>query len=154
MLSDCSPHFEWLNISRANTDFVCDLFCGDPRSLENQGKSLTLAERVGFEPMVRITAQRLSRPLFNSNRHGRQSQFLVVAGPRNQRYLHPRSLGAGVSICQAKEGGKLAIELHPELSIFRYEPDLFDELTNAFGGLEAGVFVIQGFGEIGDLLSV
>jgi hypothetical protein len=48
----------------------------------------------------------------------------VVAGPRNQRYLHPRSLGAGVFICEVEEGSKLSIELHPELSTFWYEPDL------------------------------
>src|SRR5262245_37710301 len=31
----------------------------------------------------------------------------VVAGPRNQRYLHPRSLGAGVLVCEVEEGCKL-----------------------------------------------
>jgi hypothetical protein len=59
-----------------------------------------------------------------------------------------------VSICEVKEGSKLSIELDPELSILRHEPDLVDELADAFGGLEAGVLVIQGFGEIGDLLAV
>jgi hypothetical protein len=68
--------------------------------------------------------------------------------------MSSRSLGAGVSICEVKEGCKLSIELDPELSISRYEPDLFDEFTDAFGGLEAGVLVIQSFGEIGDLLPV
>ena len=59
-----------------------------------------------------------------------------------------------MSICEVKEGSKLAIELDPKLSICRPEPDLFVELSDAFGGLDAGVLVIQGFGEIGDLLSV
>jgi hypothetical protein len=58
-----------------------------------------------------------------------------------------------VSICEVKEGSKLAIELDPELSISRHKPDLFDELADAFGGLDAGVLVVQGFGEIGDLLA-
>jgi hypothetical protein len=56
-------------------------------------------------------------------------QTTLVASPRNQRYLHPRSLGAGVPVCEIDKGGKLAIKLHPELSIVRYEPDLFDKLT-------------------------
>ena len=55
-------------------------------------------------------------------------QTTLVAGPRNQRYLHPRLLGAGVFVCEVQEGSKFSIELHPELSIFRHEPDLFDEL--------------------------
>jgi hypothetical protein len=59
-----------------------------------------------------------------------------------------------VSICEVKEGSKLAIELDPKLSIFGHEPDLFDELAGACGGLKAGVLVIQGLGEIGDLLAV
>ena len=74
-------------------------------------------------------------------------QTTLVAGPRNQPRrvvstptwyvleLHPRSLGAGVLVCEVDKGGKLTIKLHPELSIVRYEPDLFDELTNAFHGL-------------------
>ena len=89
-----------------------------------------------------------------SNGNWRYGQFSVVAGPRNQRYLHPRSPGAGVLICEVKEGSKLPIELHPKPSVFRYKPDLFDELTDAFGGLEAGLLAIQGFGEIVDLLAV
>jgi hypothetical protein len=75
----------------------------------------------------------------------------VVAGTRNQRYLHPRSPGAGVFICQVNKGRKLPIELHPKLPVFRHEPDLVDELSNAFGGLEASVLVIQGFGDIVEL---
>jgi hypothetical protein len=59
-----------------------------------------------------------------------------------------------VFVCQAKEGSKLPIELHPVFPIFRHEPDLVDQLTKAFGGLEAGILVIQGFGEIGDLLAL
>jgi hypothetical protein len=42
-----------------------------------------------------------------------------------------------VFVCEVEEGGKFSIELHPELSTFRHEPDLFDELTGAFGSLEA-----------------
>ena len=57
-------------------------------------------------------------------------------------------------VCKVNEGCKLAIKLHSKLSILRHEPDLFDELTNAFGGLEAGVLIIEGFGEIGDLLAI
>src|SRR5262245_30933438 len=78
----------------------------------------------------------------------------VVARPRNQRYLHPRFLGTGVAVCEVEEGCKLAIKLHSKLSILRHQPDLFNELPDAFRGLEAGVFIIQGFGEIGDLLAV
>ena len=59
-----------------------------------------------------------------------------------------------MSICQVKKGSKLPIELHPELSVHRHEPDLFDELSDAFSSLEAGVLVIEGFGEVGDLLAV
>ena len=81
-----------------------------------------LAEREGFEPSVRITAQRLSRPL-NSDRDWWQGQFSVVAGPRNQssnllsqlepgtflnkshprnhRQLTPRSLGFGAFLLAA-----------------------------------------------------
>ena len=57
-------------------------------------------------------------------------------------------------VCEVEEGSKLAIELHPELSIVRHEPDLLDELTDTLGGLEAGVLVIEGFGEVGDLLAI
>jgi len=46
-----------------------------------------------------------------------------------------------VFVCEVEEGCKLPIKLHPELSIFRHQPDLFDELTDAFSGLEAGVLV-------------
>ena len=53
----------------------------------------------------------------------------MVASPRNQRYLHSRSLGAGVAVCKPKKGSKLAIELDPELSIVRHEPDLVDQLA-------------------------
>ena len=59
----------------------------------------------------------------------------MVASPRNQRYLHSRSLGAGVAVCKPKKGSKLAIELDPELSIVRHEPDLVDQLADAFDGL-------------------
>jgi len=31
-------------------------------------------------------------------------QITLVAGPRNQRYLHPRSLGAGVFVCKVDKG--------------------------------------------------
>ena len=63
------------------------------------------------------------------------SSVKVVVSPRNQRYLHPRSLGAGVFVCEVYEGCKLAVELCPELSTIWHEPDLFDELTDAFSGL-------------------
>jgi hypothetical protein len=59
-----------------------------------------------------------------------------------------------VIVCKVDEGCKLAIKLHPELSIFRHKSDLFDQLPDAFGGLKAAVLVIQGFGEIGDLLAL
>jgi hypothetical protein len=78
----------------------------------------------------------------------------VVAGPRNQRYLHPRSLGAGVFVCEVDKGCKLAIELHPQLSIFRHESDLFDELSEAFRGFQSGMIVIERLGQIHDLLTV
>jgi hypothetical protein len=42
----------------------------------------------------------------------------MVASPRNQRYLHPRSFGAGVSVCEVDEVCKLAIKLDPELPVF------------------------------------
>jgi len=38
-------------------------------------------------------------------------------------------------VCKIDQGCKLAVELHPELSIFGYEPDFLDELTEAFGSL-------------------
>ena len=57
-------------------------------------------------------------------------------------------------ICEVEEGSKLSVKLHPELSIFRHEPDLFDELTDTFGRLEAGVLVVEGLDEIADLLAV
>jgi hypothetical protein len=78
----------------------------------------------------------------------------VAAGPRNQRYLHPCSFGAGVFICEADKGCKLAIELHPQFPILRHEPDLFDELTDAFRSFQSGMLVIEGFGKIHDLLTV
>jgi len=63
-----------------------------------------------------------------------QSQF-SVAGPRNQRYLHPRSFGAGVSVCEVEEGCELAIEFYPELTLLRHESNLSDELMDALRSL-------------------
>jgi hypothetical protein len=58
-------------------------------------------------------------------------------------------------ICsEIDEGRKLAIELHPQLFIHRYESDLVNELTDAFGGLQSGMLVIEGSGEVSDLLAV
>jgi hypothetical protein len=34
-----------------------------------------------------------------------------------------------VAVCKPKKGSKLAIELDPELSIVRHEPDLVDQLA-------------------------
>jgi hypothetical protein len=59
-----------------------------------------------------------------------------------------------VFVCEVEEGCKLAIKLHPELSILWLEPDLFDELTDAFRGLQACMLVIEGSGEVEDLLAV
>jgi hypothetical protein len=49
-----------------------------------------------------------------------------------------------VSVCEAEKRCKLAIEFHPKLSIFRHEPDLFDELADAVGGPAAGVLSALG----------
>ena len=62
------------------------------------------------------------------------SSVKVVASPRNQRYLHPCSLGAGVFVCEVDEDCELAIELCPELSIIWHESDFLDEFTDAFSG--------------------
>ena len=78
----------------------------------------------------------------------------MVAGPRNQRYLHPRFLRAGVFVCQVDQRGKLAIELDPEFAIFWHEPDFFNEITDAFRSFQAGMIVIEGFGQIHDLMTV
>ena len=66
----------------------------------------------------------------------------MVAGPRNQRYLHPRSLGAGVSVCEVDQGCKLAVKLDRKLPMLWYEPDLFDDFTDAFGSFQASILLI------------
>ena len=51
----------------------------------------------------------------------------TVAGPRNQRYLHPGSYGAGVLFCtEVEDRGEIADEVDPELAVDRYEADLVD----------------------------
>ena len=35
-----------------------------------------------------------------------------------------------------------------------HKPDLFDEFTDAFGRFQAGIPLVQGFGQIHDLLAV
>ena len=57
----------------------------------------------------------------------------MVAGARNQRYLQPRSLGAGVSVGEVDQGCKLAVKRELKLPVLWYEPDLVDKLTDAFG---------------------
>jgi len=79
----------------------------------------------------------------------------MVASPRNQRYLHPRSFfGAGVSVCEVDEAGKLAIKLDSELPVVRHQPNLFDQVPEARGGLQARQLVVEGFGKVDDLLLV
>ena len=57
-------------------------------------------------------------------------------------------------VCKVNKGCKLAIELDPELSIIRHEPDLVDELPDASRSFLSGMLVIEGFGQIHDLLTV
>src|SRR6476620_2321084 len=72
--------------------------------MAQSGPKLSVAETSAICPIADLST-RCPR----STIYGRQSQFSVVAGPRNQRYLHPRSVGAGVPICEVDEGCQLAI---------------------------------------------
>jgi hypothetical protein len=68
--------------------------------------------------------------------------------------LHPRSFGAGVAVCEVNEAGKLAIKLDSELPVVRHQPNLFDQVPEARGGLQARQLVVEGFGKVDDLLLV
>lgn len=59
-----------------------------------------------------------------------------------------------MSVCEVDQGCQLAIKLDLKLPTLWHKPDLFDEFTDAFGGLQAGVLVIQSFGEVHYLLAV
>jgi hypothetical protein len=58
-----------------------------------------------------------------------------------------------VSVCEIDQGCQLSIKLDLKLPMLWHKPDLFDEFTDAFGSFQAGMLVIEGFGQ-NDLLTV
>jgi hypothetical protein len=59
-----------------------------------------------------------------------------------------------VSVCEIDQGCQLSIKLDLKLPMLWHKPDLFDKFTDAFGRFQAGMLVIEGFGQIHDLLTV
>ena len=55
--------------------------------------------------------------------------FLNKSTPRNQRYLQPRSFGAGLS-CEVDQGCELAVQRDLKLPSLGYEPDFFDQFVS------------------------
>ena len=72
----------------------------------------------------------LSPQVSPCGQRSQKSSVKVVASPRNQRYLRPRSLGAGVFVCEPQQGRQLAVQLDPERAVLRRQPDLFDQLPD------------------------
>jgi hypothetical protein len=82
-------------------------------------------------------------------------QTTLVASPRNQRYLRPRSsTRTGVFVAEVDESRKLAKHLNPELAFFRHKSDLLNQFADARRSLRARAFVVQGFAQIDDFLPV
>src|SRR6476659_10708994 len=100
--------------------------------MAQSGPKLSVAETSAICPIADLSTR---CPW--SNIYGRQSQFSVVADTRNQRYLHPRSVGAGVPICEVDQGCQLAIKLNLKLPTIWHAPDLFDEFTDALRSFQA-----------------
>lgn len=57
-------------------------------------------------------------------------------------------------VCKAEEGCQLTVKLDLELPIFRHEPDLFNQFAEAFRGLQAGILLVEGLGQVHDFLAV
>jgi hypothetical protein len=92
------------------------------------GSAPSLSDR----PLPDLRAVRARRSLVKSL----QAAESILGGcrSRNQRYLHPRSFGAGVAVCEVDQDCKLAIKLDLKLPTLWHKPDLFDEFTDAFVG--------------------
>ena len=69
---------------------------------------LEVANQGGCEPPQPISGRPPQLP---------PSTFLEKSYPRNQRYLHPRSLGAGVAVCEVNEARKFTVKLDFELAL-------------------------------------
>jgi hypothetical protein len=52
-----------------------------------------------------------------------------VSGPRNQRYLHPRRLSAGVLVCERQDLGEIAAQFYGEVAMLRDEADFIDQVA-------------------------
>jgi hypothetical protein len=59
-----------------------------------------------------------------------------------------------VLVSKIDKGCELAVELDLELSIVGHEPDLLDQVPDAFGSFQAGIRVIEGFGKIDELVTI
>jgi len=81
-----------------------------------------------------------------------KARELGATGPRESH--DPRSLGAGDLVRKVDKACQLAVELNPELSIIGHEPDLFDEVADAFASLQAGILIVEDFGKIDDLVTI
>jgi hypothetical protein len=74
--------------------------------------------------------------------------------PKGSHGRTPVPLERGVLVSKIDKGCELAIELDLELSIVGHEPDLLDQVPDAFGSFQAGIRVIEGFGKIDELVTI
>lgn len=88
--------------------------------------------------------------------HGdwRQSQFSVVAGPCNHRYLQPPPSLAGVFACEGQDTRKRPGELNRELAVGWHKTDFLNEAAQHCRGFLAQLGPIQFFLEPGNLIAI
>src|SRR5215472_7065644 len=78
----------------------------------------------------------------------------VVSLPRNQRYLQPLPLAAGVVACQRQDARKGPGQLDLEPAVDRQQADLVDQAADGGGSFVAQLGPIELLMQAGDLLAI